>query len=294
VNTKWWQDGPKARLQRKLNGLVTGADQSEQKRNWDEEQLGLGNRSTRISHWTGGGSDQKQAVIEGKPLDEAAKNLAIWSIGGFTISDQPPIWLKDALESPNWRKTARHVELAGSAMILVEGQRKRQPFPSFLAWLDPRHSYFAKRLVVFDYDGEFDERRPHMEIQVTSFHAPCKNTQLSFPAEILRRFVFEHEPRSPGVVSVERNSFHHVRINEPIAPEVFQIVIPAGYKVADYTTGRHYTMGAGGKELDSGPILPIPAPPSPEPSRGWIWMLIAGAALCLAGILAWRRRLQAS
>jgi hypothetical protein len=219
--------------------------------------------------------------------------FSLWSKVGFVLNDLPEIKLLDALQSDDWRRSARQVESDGRMLILVEGQNRDSEKPSFLAWIDPDHSFLPTRDIVFNYSGSHDDRKAYCERRVLRFHSPVKGSDVWFPAETeLRFYVAGERGRQP-------HTQHHIlidpiQINTPIPQATFQLTIPAGYKVIDRISGQRYTMGSDGKPVSPTPIMEIPVDTQNLRDRPrwqiWAWTITGILVLLLSSWLLFKLR----
>jgi hypothetical protein len=285
---EWSQQGDRVRWKQRMSGLNLNLDDgTSTKITAREDHLGLGLTTTIVrSAAQAGNEEQREATIDARPLGDVVGYQALWSRAGLMLYDSPQIWFKDALQSTDWRRTAKRVDLEGEPMILIEGQPAKEELPTFLVWIDPAHCYLAKKFIHYVYKGDFDPQKPHALFKVERFSPPYKDTGISFPAVVVMRFFLEGDD-----VFENRITFASIKINEPIPPDVFRIKIPAGYRVIDRAGGRHYTMGPDGEVLKPAPLLPIPRPPPPSaPSRAWLIYLLLGLLLIGLGWTIYQRR----
>jgi hypothetical protein len=295
--SEWWEEGGKVRWKYGFKSLYETADEKGDKKIvWGDTKsdvLLMDRRGTVLRERSIPDMDGPKVAEVGDMNMADAGLFSLWSKVGFLLNDLPEIKLVDALQSSGWRRSARQIESDGRMLILVEGQSRDSERPSFLAWIDPDHSFLPIRHVVFDYSGSHDERKAYCERRVLRFHSPTKGSDVWFPAETEFRFYVA------GERGREPHTEHHIRIdpiqiNVPIRPETFQLTIPAGYKVTNHISGQRYTMGSDGEPVSPTPIMEIPIDTQNLRERPrwqiWAWTITGILVLLLSSWLLFKVR----
>ncbi len=305
IDVEYWQDRGKVRIKQTMQEQLAAEKSTPARYRKHFSRVQVLSLDRHVTEATEKGYEDtkeriRQAHIGDMTLAHAGA-FSIWSRCGFLLSDEPEIWLKEALQSKGWRCTASQEVIGGQGLVRVEGRASALDRPSFLAWLDPERGHMMKKLIVFDYAGAFEPAKPHNEFEVIRFHPAYKDTGVAFPAKVVMRFFMDKRKieanRTPDFGGEAQ--IRSIQINEPIAESIFRLTIPAGYLVIDRTKGQHYTMGADGKPQEAAPLVNfVPAPPPALPQqRSFTWLLLVLAVLAAAGLgYAWncrRRRLLA-
>jgi hypothetical protein len=178
----------------------------------------------------------------------------LWLQAGFMLSDSPPQWVADCLESPFYRQTGRVALLDGRSTILVEGRTDRRDRVNFRVWLDPERNYAVVKFVVWYHDGPFDAAQAYVTLDVTAFHTPDRDSGIWFPKETRSTFLAQPDDRGDRFVVQTVARFEGVVLNEPILLEDLTPGTDPGVELPAAPTGRTgdsptwlwWFLGAGG------------------------------------------------
>jgi len=194
---------------------------------------------------------------------QGATNL--WLQAGFMLSDSPPQWVADSLESTFYSRTGRVVLLDGRATVLVEGRTERRDRVNFRVWIDPARNYAVVKLLTWYHDGPFDPAQGHVTTDVTTFHPPDRDSGVWFPKESRSTFLAQPGDRGERFIVQSVARFEGVVLNEPILLE-------------DLTPGTD-------------PGLELPAAPTARTgdSPTWLWWFLGAGGLFLFLAAAARR-----
>ncbi len=175
--------------------------------------------------------------------------------------------------------------------IKLEGELKGD----FEIWFDPQVNYLARKLI-----GEITSSTPtktRRESQVLRFLEAAPGVY--FPVEAETKFYNDGKLAQHDVVT-----FSEIRVNQPLAPNLFELPIPPNSTVSDSIQDREYQVDAQGKAF--GPerslikFAPLPAGSAqtetmtePESVTRWIVYALLGV-LAIAGGIWYVRRLRAT
>jgi hypothetical protein len=160
-------------------------------------------------------------------------------------------------------------------------------------WFDPAVNFLIRKVVYTEPHNKGNAGDVRTEIIVSEFVEVTPS--VFFPGRVeMNRFV------NDDLKGKRETTFSDIRMNEPVAPGLFDFRFPANTPVTDTVLGKHYLTDANGNPgTEERPIPAIFAPPvqpgvgtvSTEDPTSWSkWMLPASLGVLGGAAGLWMRR----
>jgi hypothetical protein len=222
-----------------------------------------------------------------RPFD--ARHLALFTLAA---PDRRFLTLDQLLNGPHKLRHVKRMVVEGQEFAVVAHAIELMPdqFGDFEVWFDPRANYLACKLI-----GTFPGL-VQRESKVIRFReaAPA----VYFPEHVETRFHTKEKLTNHQIIH-----FSNIRVNQPLPPRIFELVIPPGAQVLDSIQDKEYRLDANNKQVGAARALvkfpPLPAGTTrptettvePKPWTHWIVPFslgILGVGACLWLIRRWR------
>lgn len=197
-------------------------------------------------------------------------------------------FLNFAKDTPRLTRARLHgIDCARLKMSIPNGEHELH----FVIWHDVARNYLVRKI-----ETTFSQSSDQLEAENVEFDEPSPG--IFIPVRCVRKAT------TNGRTSESVTTLSDVKVNEPIAPSVFQLpAISSGTMLDDHVSGTIYPVDGQWRKI--GPEKPLVtvklalptdeeptyySPSSREPRSPWWWVILASLALLAVGGVLWYRR----
>ena len=240
---KWWQEGDRIRVEEQQ------VDYQGQAAGPHEDYLVESRKTYELTSQVGDWGITHMAGRITQGTAPRGEFLDPWSRMGFTDQVSPPTFVDGILEDSSWTKVVRNRTEEKEDFLEVACQKETR---TIKIQMIPNRGYLVKRMEILQ--GQPNKEpifRSVLEMDGIEECAP----RVFFPTHSVQTNHLS-SPRGPLTARIE-GYVDVLIVNQPLAKNTFEPIIPEGVRVLDLIKQQMYTVGPDGNPSPNDPITPL-------------------------------------